>query len=202
MITTKADAAMPRSRNYTCLVLASLALLAPSYADDLSNEALAKRVQELEKRLSAIESIPQVAAMLKLREEVNALPSPTPNPTPQENAPLMISDWQYQFKDGEYEWDKRHLIRYALTNRTDHAIKLVDGSLTFRDLLGEQIFVRLDQDVFYPPHDTVPTQGAWKINPLNPEEMRLQRMNHDNVKAEVLIRRVVFDDNTVWSATP
>jgi len=196
----KADATMSRSCKYICLVLAGFALV-PSYADDLSNEALARRIQELEKRLSAIESIPQVAAMLKLREAVNALPSPSP--TPQADAPLEITQWGYKFQDAKYDFDKRHLIHYTLKNRTQRAIKLVDGSLIFRDLLGEKMLtIRLEQDAFYPAGGSYETEGAWDVNPIEPEQMRLQRMDHDDIKPELVIRRVVFDDNTVWSATP
>jgi hypothetical protein len=32
------------------------------------------------------------------------------------------------------------------------------------------------------------------------EEYRLKDMAHDDIKPELQIRRVVFDDNTIWNA--
>jgi hypothetical protein len=109
--------------------------------------------------------------------------------------------WSYSFKDAAYDFEKRHLISYTLRNRTERAIKLVEGAIIFQDLLGAQLLViKLDPDVHYPPHQSTPTQGAWGLNLMSSEQMRLQHMKHDDVKPELLIHRVVFDDNTIWSA--
>jgi hypothetical protein len=42
--------------------------------------------------------------------------------------------------------------------------------------------------------------GVWDANSWDPAQMRLPGMNHEDVKAELTIDKVVFDDNTIWSA--
>jgi hypothetical protein len=67
-----------RRRTCVYLVLSSVAMLVPSYAGDTSNEALEKRVRELEKRVSDLENIPVVAMGLKLQKQGAQATSATP----------------------------------------------------------------------------------------------------------------------------
>jgi hypothetical protein len=108
--------------------------------------------------------------------------------------------WAYSFHDGEYLWDKAHVISYTLYNRTAKAIKLVEGGIIFRDLLGHEILkIKLSQDEHCPPHQSTKVDGTWNVSSIG-EEYRLKDMAHDDIKPELQIRRVVFDDNTIWNA--
>jgi hypothetical protein len=162
--------------------------------------SLEQRVSDLEKKLQAIESIPGVALMLNLRNSAQANATPQPTPTAQADAPLELIRWSYQFKRGQYEYENRHLFTYILKNRTDKTIKLVEGSILFTDLLGEKLIsIRLFQDLKYPGDEANPMSGEWNVNQFEPGEQRMATIDHDDVKATLIIQKVVFSDNTVWS---
>jgi hypothetical protein len=95
--------------------------------------SLEQRVNDLEKRLQAIENLPAVAMALKIKSSAE---SSEASPTPQGSSPLELVSWQYQFKAGPYEILNEHHFTYVLKNHTEKAIKLVQGGITFTDLLG------------------------------------------------------------------
>ncbi len=162
---------------------------------------LEQRVSELEQKIQAIESIPVVALALKLRESAEQNTAATPTPTPQTDAPLELVSWQYQFKAGQYSYENRHLFTYVLKNLSDKPIKLVDGTLLFTDLLGEKLIaIKLDRDAKYPAGKTASNSGAWNVNTFDSSEGRMTTISHDDVKAMLFIRNVVFGDNSTWSA--
>jgi hypothetical protein len=104
-----------------------------------SPETLEHRVDVLEKRLNALESIPAIAIALKMIGTAQLARPPVPTASAQKDAPLEIADWSYSFRDAQYDYQKAHVISYTLKNRTDKAIKLVQDSIVFRDLLDEKI---------------------------------------------------------------
>jgi hypothetical protein len=154
-------------------------------------------VADLEKRLNAIESIPIVAMGLKLNPHF----SPANEFTPQKDAPLELVEWSCSLSKDQQDCENCYEILYVLKNRTDKDIKLVEGIMVFRDLLGQEILrIRLWPDVFCYAGKTAHTGGLWRPNKFNPYETRLQVLKHDDVKADILISKVAFDDNSIWSA--
>jgi hypothetical protein len=119
----------------------------------------------------------------------------------QANAALALVNWDYQFKPGQYQWENKHWFSYTLKNQSGKAIKLIDGSLQFTDLLGEQITnIRLDKDKLYPAGADTPDSGDWDINMFEKGPERLADLKHEDVKVTLVIRKVVFADNSVWNA--
>jgi hypothetical protein len=152
--------------------------------------ALEQRISDLEKRLQAIENIPAVAMMLKLKGSLQTETTPVPTPTPQANAPLELVSWQYHYSPGKYEYQNRHVFSYVLKNRTEKAIKLVEGTIVFSDLLGEKLIgIRLIPDVVVPAENTDWCQGEWGVNQFQPGEQRLSSLKHDDVKATLTIQK-------------
>jgi hypothetical protein len=163
--------------------------------------SLEQRVTDLEKRLQAIESIPAIAMILKLKRSLQADTTPAPTPSPQTNAPLELVNWQYQYRPGKYEYQNRHVFSYVLKNRMEKAIKLVEGTIVFTDLLGEKLMaIRLIPDVVVPAGNTDWCQGDWEVNQFEPNQQRLASLKHDDIKATLTIQKMVFSDNTIWSA--
>ncbi len=166
--------------------------------------SLEQRVSELEQKIQAIENIPAVALALKLRWSAEQNTA-TPVPSPQTDSPLELVSWEYKFKAGQYSYENRHLFTYVLKNLSDKPIKLVDGTLLFTDLLGEKLIaIKLDRDAKYPAGKTASTSGAWNVNTFDSSggEGRMTTISHDDVKATLLIRNVVFGDNSTWNAKP
>jgi hypothetical protein len=163
--------------------------------------SLEQRVSELEQKIQAIENIPVVALALKLRGSAEQNTTATPTPSPQADSPLELVSWEYKFKAGQYSYENRHLFTYVLKNLSDKPIKLVDGTLLFTDLLGEKLIaIKLDRDAKYPAGKITSTSGAWNVNTFGSSESRMTTISHDDVKATLLIRNVVFGDNSTWSA--
>jgi hypothetical protein len=156
---------MPHRLAALCLVV-----LSGSYAQSLMAQnsspsptptpSLEQRAADLEKRLQAIESIPLVAIALKMKGTAQ---SSEPNPTPQSNSPLELTFWQYEFKAGQFEILNEHLFSYVLKNKSTKPIKLVEGVITFTDLLGEKLIaIRLIPDIECAAGDTALSSGSWQ----------------------------------------
>jgi hypothetical protein len=113
----------------------------------------------------------------------------------------MTDEWSYEFDDAQYDYEKKHVFTYALKNQTQKDIKLVDASIVFSDRLGNELMtIKVLPDVVYPPGTPVSTKGAWPTNSWKPEESRLRIMNREDVIPTLVVHRVVFADNTIWSA--
>jgi hypothetical protein len=188
--------------DFAICVCGSQSLLAQnSSPSPTATPTLEQRVNDLEKRLQAIENIPAIAMMLKLKGSLQADSTPAATPTPQTNAPLELVSWQYQFKPGQYNYERRHLFSYILKNRSDKPIKLVEGTLVFTDLLGEKLMaIRLIPDLKCSTGGTASTSGEWEVNQFEPDQQRLAILSHDDIKATLTVQKVVFSDNTMWSA--
>jgi hypothetical protein len=163
--------------------------------------SLEERVSDLEQRIQAIEHIPVVAFALQLRGSTEQNTAATPAPTPQSDSPLELVSWEYRFKEGQQSYENRHVFTYVLKNVSEKLIKLIHGTLLFTDLLGEKIVaIKLNADVEYPAGQTASTSGEWDVSPLNRSEKRMATMNHNDIKATLLIQGVAFDDNSTWTA--
>jgi hypothetical protein len=163
--------------------------------------SLEERVSDLEQRIQSIEHIPVVAFALKLRGPTEQNAAATPATTPQSDSPLQLVGWEYRFKEGQQSYENRHVFTYILKNVSQKPIKLIHGTLLFTDLLGEKIVaIKLNPDVEYPSGQTASTSGEWDVSPLNPGEKRMATMNHNDIKATLLIQGVAFDDNSTWTA--
>ena len=161
--------------------------------------SLEERVSDLEQRIQSIEHIPVVAFALKLRGSTDT--AATPAPMPQSDSPLELVSWEYRFKEMQQSYENRHVFTYVLKNVSEKPIKLVHGTLLFTDLLGEKVVaIKLNPDVEYPAGQTASTSGEWDVSTLNPGERRMGTMNHDDIKATLLIQGVAFDDNSTWIA--
>jgi hypothetical protein len=189
---------------FSFFVVPALALLfwpvvSHSQTEEKPSPSLEQRVADLEKRVEALEKIPAVAMALKLTGQ-SANTATTPAPTPQPNAPLEIVAWTASYHDAQYDYQKAHLISYTLKNRTNKGIKLVQGSIIFRDLLGTKIIgIELLPAVYYSPGESKAANGAWNVNTFDPHESRLESLLHEDVKADLIINKVVFLDNSIWS---
>jgi hypothetical protein len=145
-----------------------------------------------------IESIPVVALALKMNSSAQ---SSAASPTPQSNSPLELVSWQYQFKPGQYEILNKHLFSYVLRNRSGKTIKLIEGGITFTDLLGEKLMaIKLVPDIKCAAGGTASSNGAWQAGMGEASAERMRTLSHDDIKATLTVLKVVFSDNTTWSA--
>ena len=184
--------------HYKWLIILLAAALPTPFLQAQGKTDLEKRVALLEKRVAQIESIPLITMALTAMEGSSKA---EPTAPPQTDAPLVLNDWTYSLEKGEHEFQDKHDIAYTLTNRTDKSIKLVDATIVFRDLVGEKIFAaKLLPDYNYPPGEAVKVNAWWPVPIVEPTGKRLSVIKHEDVKTELIVRKVVFEDNSIWEA--
>ncbi len=160
--------------------------------------SLDERVTDLEKRLNALESIPAVALALKLKTQTNQNAA-AQSPTPRSDSPFELVDWNFSFEVDKYN-QAHYKITYTLKNRADKTIKLNQSAIEFRDLLGEKVYgIKVNQDLKMPPGKEITDTGYYDANPfILPGQMRLKEMAKENVKAELVVSKAVFSDNSIY----
>lgn len=109
---------------------------------------------------------------------------------------LTLSEWTYTYKrDSMSDY---YVINYALKNNYDKNIKLVYGSINFKDLLGKMVFgIAITSDLKIPSGETVKHGGPYLFNQFVNEQLIMKDMDKRDIVTEVVIRKLVFDDNTV-----
>jgi hypothetical protein len=145
-------------------------------------------------------------------EQVDALPDQTlpiadddatPNPSikvAKPNSPLSLIAWSYTFEESNGSGNYR--IGFALQNNSPKGIKLVDGSLQFYDLLDEHLYgIALERDVKIDASSIYKDSGLYKINQFIADDLRMKKMDREDVKAKLRIRKVVFEDNEILDLT-
>lgn len=139
--------------------------------------------------------------MLNLKNSSQADATPQPTPTAQADTPLELISWGYQFKAGKYNYESRHLFSYILRIGRTKLSSWLTASFLFTDLLGEKLIsIRLAPDVTYLPREPAQASGEWNVNQFESGEQRMARLEHDDIKATLVIQKVVFSDNTIWSS--
>ena len=109
---------------------------------------------------------------------------------------LALSEWTYTYKRdsmGDY-----YVINYALKNNYDKNIKLVYGSINFKDSLGTVVFgIAITSGLKIPAGETVKHGGPYLFNQFVNGQLIMKDMDKRDIVTEVIIRKLVFDDNTV-----
>jgi len=161
--------------------------------------SLEQRVKDLEKRLDALEGVPAIALALKLKAQTNQQEA-SGSATPRTDAPLALVDWNFTFQTDQFN-QPQYKITYTLKNKTDRAIKLTQSTIQFKDLLGERVYgIQVDHDLKIPAQKEITDTGYYSANQFIPDQMRLKSMAKENVKAELIVTKVVFADGSIYSS--
>jgi hypothetical protein len=158
------------------------------------NARLTEKVAELERRVAALE------AQAKLT-------GPRVDQPPQGTAatadvatdvPLVLDGWDYRFVPGT-SGQNSYYISVTLRNVSAKGIKLVDASVQFTDLLNQSLYgIAVGPDLVIPPGSQKIDAGEYHINQYMNQQLRMKDMAKDDVKAKLVVRRVVFSDNTIF----
>jgi hypothetical protein len=179
------------------IALALLVVLAALIPTVTLAQTTEERLTQLEARVKALED--QAA---KAQKAETALSSRTVEPSPvvKADVPLQLVDWSYSFEVGAYNMNHYRII-YTLKNTSQKGVKLNQSAIIFRDLLGEKVYaIKVSPDLKLPVRKNVVDEGAYPANEFIPEQMRLKGMDKENVRAELVVTKVVFDDGTVYEA--
>src|SRR6266576_7326173 len=143
-----------------------------------------ERLSDVEKRVSALEK----ASPLSL-----AKPPPPPLPTPaaQTKSPLELVSWS-----GEYS-QHFYTIMLNLKNNADKDIKLIDASVYFYDLQENQVFgIKVNPERSIPAGQVIAEKGDYSVNEFSPEQVRMAQMKKEDIKATLVVQKLVFADNS------
>ena len=160
-----------------------------------SENGLSIRIDKLEKRVAKLEALLQklTAPTEKVDDDAEALAAAD------STLPLTLGRWSYRFVSGDFG-NNFYAIQLELTNNSAKGIKLIDASVQFSDLLDESIYgLKVDPDLKIPPGKKIVDSGKYGINQFIPSQARMRSMNIEDIKCLLVVRRIVFDDNSVWT---
>ena len=158
------------------------------------DQSVEKRLSDLEKRVTALEKASPLSSPL------SAAASPTPASSTK--SPLELVAWDARRVRGEDSYDK-YEISLTLKNNSDKDIKFIDATVQFADLLGSHIYdITFNPDHLIPAEQSITDTGQYPINQLMPEQARLAQMKKEDVKATLVVSKLVFTDNSIGQYAP
>ncbi|WP_368184158.1 hypothetical protein [Aestuariibius sp. HNIBRBA575] len=102
---------------------------------------------------------------------------------------VTVSTWEITPID-----DRTNLLRTHLGWQGDGIVRMIDGSVEFKDVLGGRIAsFALNRDEFHIPGRIIVQEGRWGPHTFE----RLLDMNFDDVVTSVCVRGIVHDDGRV-----
>jgi len=153
-----------------------------------ANDNMEERVKVLEKKVMELEKLIKTTPATK--------PLTTSSKNRDANSGLNLSEWTYVYteeKSGGY-----YRINYTLTNTYKKDIKLIDGSIQFKDLLGERLYgIKITPDLKIASGESLKDGGSYRINKFINEQMRMSVMAKEDIVATPVIRKIVFTDNSI-----
>lgn len=164
-----------------CLIFLSTGLFAQQATSD-------SRLAELERRVAALEQ-----ALKSSQRSAQAQPERIAS---EGNSPLQLVSWDYRLVSGRYS--DEYEITLNLKNNGQKEIKLIEGSLAFSDLLGASLYrIQVDPDQRIGVGKIVMNKGRYDINQFISQQSRMAQMKKEDVQAVLVIRKLVFTDNTI-----
>jgi hypothetical protein len=155
-------------------------------------QSIEKRVSDLEKRVTALEKV----------SPLSLFTAPSPSPAVETKAPLELVSWEAHLVKGEYS-QYHYTITLMLKNNSDKDIKLIDASVQFSDLLGSQIYgIKVSPDHLIPAGKAVIDKNDYSVNQFMPEQARLAQMKKEDIKATLVVQKLVFTDNSIGEYSP
>src|SRR5213592_4360171 len=168
-----------------------LAVCATVYGQQ-QDQSVEKRLSDLEKRVTALEKASPLSSPLN---------AASPTPALATKSPLELVAWDARLVRGEDSYDK-YEISLTLKNNSDKDIKFIDARVQFADLLGSHIYMTFNPDHLIPAGQSITDTGQYPINQLMPEQARLAQMKKEDVKATLVVSKLVFTDNSIGQYAP
>jgi hypothetical protein len=147
-----------------------------------------QRIAALEKRVAALEAA--------LAASQRTSPAPTERIVTEGVSPLSMTTWSYRVVRGDY--GSHYEITLDLKNTGTKDIKLIEGGVVFKDLLGEKIYsIRITPDQKVAAGKSLVDKGRYDINQFIASQTRMAQMKKEDIQATLVIRKLVFTDNTI-----
>lgn len=167
----------------------------------LAGLPLAGTAAELEDRIQRLEAAVQSlqAEVAELRTYLEQRPVAA-EPAAGTEHRLMLQDWS--FRAVQVKFHSFQALDLLLHNGYDKAIREMEARLDFTDLLGEHVYsLRLPARLEIPARADVTERGTARNKRLFGKGAVLEKISRDHVRAELVIKRIVFEDGSVEEFT-
>jgi hypothetical protein len=163
------------------ILLAALMVSAPALTID-------QRVTDLERRVTALEN-----AQSSVTQKSSAT---TQTVVAHDSSPLELDSWSYRVVNTDISKD--YEITLNLKNTGTKDIKLIDGSVIFKDLLGERIYgITVSPDQIIEAGKIQTDTGDYEINEFISDQTRMMKMKKEDIQATLIVHKIVFSDNSI-----
>jgi hypothetical protein len=150
----------------------------------------------LEQRIIQLEQ--EVTLLKQQIEGLNTTVQKTQTVTPN-HLNIILSRWY--FRAEKVKFNTYYALDIELTNNFDKGIKEIDARVKFSDLFGGLLYsVALGKQIQIAAGQTLVDKGTQANQRLIAEQHPLKRLNERDIKAELNVRKIVFDDDSVWDA--
>ena len=155
-----------------------------------SHEDNTTKIQELETRIVQLEKLLKDDSSSSA-QELKKIKTPEKG-----DSLLILKNWSYKLEKGRHS--SNYNIKYSLSNGYKKNIKLLDASIHFSDLLGEHLYgIKITPDLKIKVGELKADGGIYGINRFMNEQARMAKMDKKDIVAKLVIRKIVFDDNTI-----
>lgn len=177
---------MTKNKSMKYIVFLAWCCMANSvYADD----TLEQRVIKLEQEMGVLKQQVEILDEIVQKNQT----------TPAANLHLVVSRWY--FRDEKVKFSTYYALDIELKNNFAKGIKEIDANVRFIDLLGGLLYtVRLGKQLSLPPGQTLIDKGTQANQRLITEQHPLKRLSERDVKVDLNVRKIVFDDDSIWES--
>ncbi|MEN9459992.1 MAG: hypothetical protein RIS84_12 [Pseudomonadota bacterium] len=169
-------------------ILTAVLYTSPAIAEDMTPRViqLEQEVQQLKQRITQLESV-----FSKLITPANHVASPS-------GSLLLLKSWSLRPQAVKFE--TYYALDIELLNNFDKAIKEIDALVNFKNLLGGHLYsINLNHDSNIPAGGSLLDQGGRDNSRLLSRWHQMTKVTPQDIKAELVVKKIVFSDNSVLS---
>lgn len=179
------------------LYLTFFLFISPAYAADSDLE---QRVLQLEQEVTLLkQQVESLKSLVETPASVTPLPQPTSPATSDETAgavQLTLTHWT--FRPVMIKFDTYYALDVELHNDFNKSIKEVEARVNFRDLRGDLFYsITISPSLEIPGGGGVTDEGNRRNKRLLGRGHQMVTMKIENIKAELVVEKVVFDDGSI-----
>ncbi|MEN9848311.1 MAG: hypothetical protein RL368_1051 [Pseudomonadota bacterium] len=167
--------------------------MAVLYTSPTLAEEITPRIIQLEQEVQQLKQ-----RILQLETVFNKLPSPTNYSANPSSSKLLLKSWS--LRPQQVKFETYYALDIELLNNFDKAIKEIDALINFKNLLGGHLYsINLSHDTDIPAGGSLLDQGGRDNSRLLSHWHQITKTTPQDVKAELVVKKIVFSDNSILS---
>jgi Protein of unknown function (DUF2939) len=144
----------------------------------------------------------EIIMPLEKASPLSSFTAPSPSPAVETKAPLELVSWEARLGRGEFS-QNHYTITLNLKNNSNKEIKLIDALVRFTDLLDSEMYrIKVNPDRHIPAGEAVTDTANYDINQFSPEQARMAQIRKEDIRAALIVRKLVFGDNSIGEYSP